>query len=175
MPYTASSKSGKVLLTHQIIMLDMMMDFVASARNIDFSVVAQRASVRQGLEQVQNAGMPLRKMTAEMSEDRLYVDLGDNVLNSTLLQITSALSYRDLQKDTADAVRTPMRSGPAVESEKDKQLGFHYNDASNSYYKAVGTLLSYLNADRNLIDKDTLVSKSVSWGGGATTSSSSST
>jgi len=144
MPYQNVSDAAMIASTRMYVPVNDVRSFCNTLPAFNFSVVAQRQAAMNALNTLAQHGIVV-DLTTDRFPSGVYVDWNANDLFTTTDNIMNVLAYRDMQKDSADAVRSPVRGGPATESEKDKQVGWHYNDAHNSFYKNVSSLNTFLN------------------------------
>jgi hypothetical protein len=150
MPYVTFPKSAQMASLHLWIPYHVLVDLSAGLTSLNFSVVAER----------QNGIVQIRELFARPSiafsqtlqfPTGMYITMNDNTIYNLLTEIINVLSYRDMQKDTADTMRNLSSGRQPVESKKDEQVGWHYNDASVSFTRKVQALHAYLKNVRNVI------------------------
>lgn len=156
MPYTQFPLSAIIAAEQQWIRHRVINDLVTDLMTLNFSVVIQRT------EAISAISAAMRQPNIDIGStvrfpDGIYVTLGDQALYNLLTEIINVLSYRDMQKDTADTMRN-ISGKAAVESNKDQQVGWHYNDAAISFTRKLQNLRTYISDTRHVWSQPTFES-----------------
>lgn len=143
-----ASESVQIAATSNWWQLVTLAKLVTSLMAVDFSVVESR---REGLAAI---GTLLQTPDVQLAADTrfpttLCVTDFDPVIARVLNNVSSALAYRDLQKDQSE----PAKPQGGYESAKDKAVGAAYNDAHKNFVESRLTLKRHISSRVHIVSR----------------------